>query len=389
MRGRLVDVLNHLQDEEAEAARRGEGLERGLRQAAGEIGRLEAEMARLRRKKQGREHLLAQELDNAPGQVSAHEARIAELLRAIRDEEARVPEELRSASYDPERHEVTAGLAGRHRVLELEAAGYRPRVARRAQVEADRAAVAAHLGEADAREQRITDELAGVIVESGVLEAARNTAERARGREEVARAEWADARAQLAAADEQVRMARRAVLEAFEAQAVVEATARKLSVAQWTERLLRRVLDDISAEACPRLVELMEAWMRPLLGSRFTTIDLTDDYRLRADNGSGLHEIGHFSGGEQTILAIMLRAAVSLFCRERAGFDTGFLILDEVFGDQDAQRRNALVQFLEEVKGEYNQILVISHVDEVSGQFDSILKVTPIGPNESQVELLR
>ena len=83
----------------------------------------------------------------------------------------------------------------------------------------------------------------------------------------------------------------------------------------------------------------MDTWARALLGSRLRSITLTDDYRIEADNGSGRHQLEHFSGGEQTLLALMLRVAIALFCRERAGFDTGFLILDEVFGDQDGEHR--------------------------------------------------
>lgn len=163
---------------------------------------------------------------------------------------------------------------------------------------------------------------------------------------------------------------------------------RSAAVVERVQRLLERVLSDFAAEARPRLTELVEGWMHPLLTRRFQKITLDDSYQLQADNGSGLHQIDHFSGGEQTMLAIMLRAAISLFCRERAGFDTGFLILDEIFGDQDAQRRNLLVQFLDEIKEQYHQIIVVNHIDEISGQLDTILQVTPISANESCVEVL-
>jgi len=83
----------------------------------------------------------------------------------------------------------------------------------------------------------------------------------------------------------------------------------------------------------------------------------------------------------------MLRVAISLFCRERAGFDTGFLILDEVFGDQDAERRVLLVEFLSEIQRHYHQVLVINHVDDVTAMLDSIIDVAPTGPNTSTATL--
>src|SRR5713101_8427094 len=131
----------------------------------------------------------------------------------------------------------------------------------------------------------------------------------------------------------------------------------------------------------------MDTWARALLGSRLRSITLTDDYRIEADNGSGRHQLEHFSGGEQTLLALMLRVAIALFCRERAGFDTGFLILDEVFGDQDAEHRALLVEFLAEIQQHYHQVLVVNHVDDVTAMLDSIIDVTPTGPNTSTAAL--
>lgn len=185
---------------------------------------------------------------------------------------------------------------------------------------------------------------------------------------------------QLEAAEQEVVQAR------IREQRVVEAKA-ALFVAERAKETLKRLLLEITAEARPRLGELLDSWARALLGQHFRQVELTDDYRILADNGSGQHQITHFSGGEQTLLAVMLRVAIALFCRERAGFDTSFLILDEVFGDQDGEHRTQLVQFLGEVKEHYHQILVINHVDDVTEMLDSIIDVKHTGLNTSTAEL--
>lgn len=204
--------------------------------------------------------------------------------------------------------------------------------------------------------------------------------------------------------DEQERAVRGALQKATRAEAAVQAAEEKLRaveqqeqhiaaakraflVAERTEEILRRLLEEITAEARPRLAELMDMWGRSLFGGRFQSIDLTPDYRILADNGSGAHHIEHFSGGEQTLLAVMLRVAISIFCRERAGFDTGFLILDEVFGNQDGERRTQLVQFLEEIKEHYHQILIVNHVEDVTNMLDSIIEVQRTGSNTSVAQL--
>lgn len=164
-------------------------------------------------------------------------------------------------------------------------------------------------------------------------------------------------------------------------------TETALLVAERTKDLMTKLLQEITAEARPRLVELLDTWVRALLGQRFRQVDLTEDYRLMADNGSGLHQITHFSGGEQTLLAVMLRVAIALFSRESSGLNTSFLILDEVFGDQDGEHRALLVQFLGEIKEYYHQILVINHVDDVTEMLDSIIDIKPTGLNTSSAKL--
>ena len=62
----------------------------------------------------------------------------------------------------------------------------------------------------------------------------------------------------------------------------------------------------------------------------------------------------------------MLRVAISIFCRERAGFETSFLVLDEVFGNQDTEHRQQLVDFLNEIKVHYHQILIVNHIEDVT-----------------------
>ncbi|MES2460252.1 MAG: SbcC/MukB-like Walker B domain-containing protein, partial [Armatimonadota bacterium] len=133
----------------------------------------------------------------------------------------------------------------------------------------------------------------------------------------------------------------------------------------------------------------MDGWARALMGPHFSMVRLTPEYRVEADNGSGVHQIDHFSGGEQTLLAVMLRVAISLYCQERAGMDAGFLILDEVFGDQDELHRAQLVQFLNEIKPHYHQILIVNHVADVTQMLDSIIDVEPTGERTSRARLRR
>ena len=191
------------------------------------------------------------------------------------------------------------------------------------------------------------------------------------------------------AAELEITAARKDLVRAQERHQLITEAQRNAGIAERAETLLRRIVEDIAGEARPRLEEMLDGWARALLGPRFRSIALTPDYHIQADNGSGLHGIEHFSGGEQTLLSVMLRIAISIYCRERAGFEPGFLILDEVFGDQDSEHRGQLVQFLREIKDSHRQILVINHIEDVTDTLDTIIDVVPLSNLVSVARLRR
>ena len=62
-----------------------------------------------------------------------------------------------------------------------------------------------------------------------------------------------------------------------------------------------------------------------------------------------------------------MRLALSLTLARQRGAEQGFVILDEVFGSQDADRRRLLLQQLGDLaeNAEFQQIFVISHTHDV------------------------
>lgn len=188
----------------------------------------------------------------------------------------------------------------------------------------------------------------------------------------------------ITTAEAQLKRAEEELEKAHELQALADAAQQHYLIAERVDSLLRQVRDEILAEAKPRITDLLENWASSLLSPHFRSIELTEDYRILADLGSGPKHLEHFSGGEQTLMSVMLRVAIAVFCQERAGYETGFLVLDEVFGDQDSIRRIQLVEFLQEIKPHFHQILVVNHIEAVTDMLDSILEVVSTGHKTSQ-----
>jgi DNA repair exonuclease SbcCD ATPase subunit len=380
----LPRALAHYAAEAGDARQR----ERSARETAAEARMKERDVqvrivARQRERDSRALQLREQILEDAPGE----ETRALADLQAAEAQLAELPEEMRDAAYDAETHGQVTAVVAQRRAAEADAQRLRPLVTvgagARAEVEAAGRELAVLDEKAadverriaagrpapdiarDVQERLATSQLALDEVEAAAREAARATATAA------TRVEAAEA--DVAAAERRERR--------------IAAAERALQVAERAELLLARLLGEITEEARPRLAELMDGWARGLLGPRFQRVDLTADYRIQADNGSGLHQIEHFSGGEQTLLAVLLRVAISTFCRERAGFEAGFLVLDEVFGDQDADHRAQLVQFLGDVKDQYHQVLIVNHVQDVTDMLDTIIDVERTGPNTSTARL--
>lgn len=379
---RLEDVLTHY-TQERDSAQQEET------QATQQVAALGETIAALTRRiddqEQGRSehqnHLHA--YDEIPGEMATVQRQLRELAAQLATYS---PDEL-ALVLDPDTHNAVRTAAAWRALAETDIARLEPITAAEPEIRKEIDELARRRLALD-EEQRQLEE---VLTDDASLAEARERAQKQladatasrdalleRARE--ASSHVARVTAQLEAAEESVEQARMR-------ESAVQDAEQALLVAERTQSLLNRLLMDITEEARPRLAELLDGWARALLGPRFRQIELTEDYRIRADNGSGLHLITHFSGGEQTLLAVMLRVAIALFCRERAGFDTSFLILDEVFGDQDGDHRAQLVQFLNEVKEHYHQILVINHVEDVTDMLDSIIDVKPTGPNTSTPEL--
>jgi hypothetical protein len=337
------------------------------------------------------------EIDRRNNQKLLREARpvldqrshIEHAMATIEKELAQFPLLVREGSYDQARHQVLLldkrrreeALADRERLQAIADTVSRERE--------EEQRLISELAQLDERVAQCQEQIVGLRTQLAEQDSAAVARDAALLREKKAADEHSEAGRNAAAAQALVWEAE-ARLQATSAQAQRLAEAeRSRRVAERTRDTLRQLLEEITAEARPRITELLELWAGPMLGPRFRRIELTEDYRIRADNGSGLHDIEHFSGGEQTLLALMLRVAISLFCQERAGFDTGFLILDEIFGNQDSRRRGQLVQFLTEIKEHYHQIVIVNHIEDVTGMLDSIIAVEPTGPNTSTATVSR
>lgn len=107
-----------------------------------------------------------------------------------------------------------------------------------------------------------------------------------------------------------------------------------------------------------------------LTGRHSETLRWNEDYSIIINRGGEDIEFKSLSGGEQTSAAITVRLAL---LKETSGINIMFL--DEPTTHLDNIRRNSLAQELNNVRGWFNQLFIISHDDSFENITDNIIRV--------------
>ncbi|HUR95828.1 MAG TPA: SMC family ATPase [Gemmatimonadales bacterium] len=275
--------------------------------------------------------------------------------------------------YDQERHERVAAEIRALEPLALQAERLRVVAERGAPVAAELEGAALEHATATARAAELRARLSGLgYTEQGYKEAreAEASAERVRREAELA---LVRARGESAAAAEAVETAVRRRAERAEREKEAEAAGRDLALHQELDRALTDLRTDLNAALRPDLSELASGFLRDLTNGRYTDLELDEDYGATLlDDGEAKAVI---SGGEEDIANLALRLAISQMIAERAGQPLSLLILDEIFGSLDEDRRAAVVDLLRSLADRFPQVILITHVDSVREGFDRVVRV--------------
>ncbi|HEY4687649.1 MAG TPA: SbcC/MukB-like Walker B domain-containing protein, partial [Candidatus Subteraquimicrobiales bacterium] len=122
-----------------------------------------------------------------------------------------------------------------------------------------------------------------------------------------------------------------------------------------------------------------------LTDSKYTELELTEDYEVLLYDQGQKFPLDRFSGGEKDLVNLCLRLAISELMTETSRSDFGFIVLDEIFGSQDPLRKTNIMRALAKLSSRFRQIFLITHVEEVK---DSMEYVVSVSEDESGVSHL-
>ena len=138
-------------------------------------------------------------------------------------------------------------------------------------------------------------------------------------------------------------------------------------VAGFRLHLVSRLGRRLSVESAALFAELTDHEYQDLV------VD-PEDYAIRIADAGTEYELSRFSGSENDLASLSLRVAVSLVIAESAG-ELGLLVLDEVLGALDRERRERMLEALTRLQGRFRQVLLVTHNDEVKDLLPAAIEV--------------
>lgn len=202
-----------------------------------------------------------------------------------------------------------------------------------------------------------------------------------------------DARAAALAADRSASEHLRLSTLSTAAAAAVDGHRRRLEDADRQHRTLGQMEEE--ARHLGRLADLLNVFRNTVVGSVGPTLsaqaaelfgELTDreydrlevdpdTYEIQIRDAGVAYGMDRYSGSETDLANLALRVAISEHVRFQSGGTVGLLVLDEVFGPLDEDRKERMLHALERLKGRFRQVLVVTHASEIKEQLPSAIEV--------------
>ena len=164
--------------------------------------------------------------------------------------------------------------------------------------------------------------------------------------------------------------ARQELERARELQARLEADRR---AHEELDRAYSDLRNDLNLQLRPELSDLAADFLDVLTDGRYAELEIDDDYNvIMLEAGIPKPVI---SGGEEDLLNLVLRLAISQMIADRSGQTFALLILDEIFGSLDVDRRLRVVGLLRRLLSRFEQIIVLTHIEDTRDDMDHKINI--------------
>ena len=184
---------------------------------------------------------------------------------------------------------------------------------------------------------------------------------------------------QFEAAQSAISIAKKSVTECNDRIAKWEKSAAKVAHHQHEHALYKEVTDamnelrtKLNSEIRPTLAALAGETLAQITNHRYGRVEIDESFKASIYDENKTKPV--ISGGEEDVLALALRVALSRYILDKSGMPASMLVMDEVFGSLDADRRANVMEMFDGLSEIFPQIILISHV-ELPNQGNRVLQV--------------
>jgi exonuclease SbcC len=326
------------------------------RALAGELTGLERRLAKCQ--------AAVQELSGIDRELAQRQER----LEGVRADLAKLPSGYDAARHAAVRRDVDA-LAPR----EAERVRAEALLAREPQVAADRERAERALADVRARLASLRERRAALAFSEEEFATLRASYDRTAAEARTAELSAVQAQGDAGAARAALDAAERARVDLARMQERLDELQREKRLHDELDRAYSDLRTDLNFQLRPELSEIASAFLDELTDSRYTELELDDQYNVVVlEDGVPKPVI---SGGEEDLANLVLRLAISQMIADRAGQSFSLLILDEIFGSLDENRRANVVDLLRRLNDRFEQVILISHIEDVREGLDRVIHV--------------
>ncbi len=151
---------------------------------------------------------------------------------------------------------------------------------------------------------------------------------------------------------------------------------------------VKMIKEKITSKELPKISAGASELFTKITRGRYFNLKIDEGFNFKVTRDDKEVELTTLSGGEKDLAALCLRIAISKRISNLAGrSNMGFLALDEVFGSQDEDRREELLNALHVISEHFRQIFVVSHNRDVQDEFPTTIIVSKKG-DFSRAELV-
>jgi DNA repair protein SbcC/Rad50 len=139
------------------------------------------------------------------------------------------------------------------------------------------------------------------------------------------------------------------------------------------DRAYSDLRNDLNLQLRPELSDLSADFLDVLTDGRYAELEIDDDYNVIILEAGIPKPV--ISGGEEDLLNLVLRLAISQMIADRSGQTFSLLVLDEIFGSLDVDRRLRVVGLLRRLLTRFEQIIVLTHIEDTRDDMDHKIRI--------------